>query len=150
RLLTALAARRGDGHRAVVLDVDRGARRLLDAADRLALGPDDLADLGRVDLDGDDPRSIRREFRTRLGDRLLHLVQDVQTRPVRPLQRLTHDLVVQPLDLDVHLDRGDPFAGARHLEVHVTERVLEPENVGEYRDPIALLDQAHRDAGTGR
>src|SRR2546430_12724015 len=41
------------------LDVDLGARLLLDAADDLAAGADDLADLLGADLDGQDRKSTR-------------------------------------------------------------------------------------------
>ena len=52
-----------DGHLAVVLHVDLGAGLLLDAADDLAAGADDLADLLRPDLDGDEARRVGREAR---------------------------------------------------------------------------------------
>ena len=43
---------------AVVLDVDLGAGRLLDALDGLAARADQQADLLRVDLDGEQPRGV--------------------------------------------------------------------------------------------
>ena len=45
RLLHRVAVGRGDVDRAVVLDVDLGAGLLDDAADDLAAGSDDVADL---------------------------------------------------------------------------------------------------------
>ena len=40
-----------------------------------------------------------------------------------------------------------PFDGARDLEVHVAEVVLVAEDVGENREALAFLDQAHGDTG---
>ena len=43
-----------------------------------------------------------------------------------------------------------PLLGARDLEVHVAEVVLVAEDVGQHREAVAFLDQAHRDAGDVR
>src|SRR5678816_935218 len=40
--------------------------------------------------------------------------------------------------------------GPGHLEVHVAEVVLGAQDVGEHRDLVAFLDQAHGDAGARR
>src|SRR6266566_4358753 len=50
---------REHGHATIVLDVDLGAGLLLDAADDLAAGADDLADLLGPDLDRDEAWRIR-------------------------------------------------------------------------------------------
>ena len=54
------------------------------------------------------------------------------------------------VELGVELERGDEVLGAGDLEVHVAERVLGTEDVGE-RDVLGLAvdgvgDEAHRDA----
>src|SRR6476661_2386985 len=59
RHLGRLRARGEHGHLAVVLHVDLGPRLLLDAADDLAAGADDLPDLLRADLDGEEARRVR-------------------------------------------------------------------------------------------
>ena len=84
------------------------------------------------------------------GERLLHLAEDVQAAFLGLRQRLAHDLEVEPLDLDVHLDRGDALLGARDLEVHVAQVILGAEDVGEDRVRSSFLDQSHRDAGNRR
>ena len=61
-------------------------------------------------------------------------------------QRLAHDLLGDARDLDIHLQRSDPFARARDLEVHVAEVVFVTENVAEHREALALEDEAHRNA----
>ena len=64
------------------------------------------------------------------------------------------DLGGDAVELGVELERGDELAGAGDLEVHVAERVLGAEDVGQ-RDVLGLAvdlagDEAHRDAGDGR
>ena len=86
RPLATLATRARDRDQARVVDADLRSRLLLDRTDRLALRPDDLADLRRVDLDGEDARRVLRKLRPGCGNRLLHLVQDVEARPLRPLR----------------------------------------------------------------
>ena len=61
-----------------------------------------------------------------------------------------HDLAGDAGDLDVHLERGDALAGAGDLEVHVAVVVLLAGDVGEHRERVVLLDQAHGDAGHRR
>ena len=43
-----------------------------------------------------------------------------------------------------------PCLGAADLEVHVAQVVLVAEDVGQHGDAVALLDEAHRDAGHRR
>ena len=40
--------------------------------------------------------------------------------------------------------------GAADLEVHVAQVILVAEDVGQHRDPVAFLDEAHGDAGHRR
>src|SRR5688500_17369430 len=108
RALHRLATDRGDRDRSRVVDADLGARLVLDAADRLPLRPDEITDLLGADLHGDDARRVWREVCTRLGERLLHLAEDVQPALAGLVERLDHDLEVETLNLDVHLDGRDP------------------------------------------
>src|SRR6266581_2255880 len=108
-----------------VLHVDLGAGLLLDAADRLALGTDEVADLVGTDLNRDDAGRILGELRARLGHRLLHNIENVHPRLARLVQSLADDFPVQPLDLDVHLNRRHAIPGPGDLEVHVAS-VINP------------------------
>ena len=68
----------------------------------------------------------------------------------RLLQRSGEHLGGDAVELGVELERGDELAGAGDLEVHVAERVLGTEDVGQ-RDVLRLAvdlagDEAHRDA----
>ena len=68
----------------------------------------------------------------------------------RLLERLLEDGTGQPLDLDVHLESGDPLGGSRDLEVHVAVVVFLPGDVGQDREAIPFADEAHRHPGDRR
>ena len=65
-------------------------------------------------------------------------------------ERVAQDVERDARDLDVHLEGGDALLRAGDLEVHVAEVVLHARDVGEHDVVVALLDQAHRDAGDRR
>ena len=135
----------GDGHGAVVLDVDLHAGLGNDAVDGLAAGTDDVADLVGVDLEADDPGRVGRKLRPGRAQALAHLVQDEQPSAAGLGQGPGEDLLVDALDLDIHLDGGDAVTGAGHLEVHVAQEVFETLDVGEHGDVagVHVLDEAH-------
>src|SRR5438445_9670714 len=140
----------GDRDQARIVDVDLGARLLLNAADRLALRADEIADFVGTDLNGDDARRVLRELRARMGHRLLHDIEDVHPCLAGLLQRLADDTPIQPLDLDVHLDRGDALPRAGDLEVHVAGMIFGAVGVGEDGAAAALRTQTHVDDRAGR
>ena len=65
-------------------------------------------------------------------------------------ERVAQDVERHARDLDVHLEGGDALLGAGDLEVHVAEVVLHAGDVGQDDVVVALLDQAHGDAGHRR
>ena len=137
-----------DVDRAVVLDGDLGAGLVLDLVDHLALGADDLADLVDRDLDRDDPRRVRRHLVGRV-DRLVHHVEDVQPGVLGLGQRRGQHRGGDAVELGVQLERGDELRGAGDLEVHVAERVLGAEDVGQ-RDVLASRRRRCRRPGPSR
>ena len=144
------ARRRVHAHLARVVDVDLRLVLLLERADRLAALADQQADLVRVDLDRRDPRRVVRHLLARRVDDLGHLAEDEQPGLAGLGQRVAQDLERDARDLDVHLEGGDALLGAGDLEVHVAEVVLDAGDVGEHDVVVALLDQAHGDAGHRR
>src|SRR5262245_61199704 len=72
-----LAVGRVDEDRAVLLDVDLHLVVGFEATNRLAALADDHADLLLVDLDRRDPRRVRSELGTRLGDDREHRIEDL-------------------------------------------------------------------------
>src|SRR5690606_14045739 len=121
-----------DAYVAVVIDVDGSTGLFGDAADGHAALADHVTDLVGVDLQHGHARGVLGDRRTRRGDHLVHLTEDVDTRLVGLLQGVFHDLFGDALDLDVHLQRGNALGGTGHLEVHVAEVVFVTEDVGEY------------------
>ena len=135
---------------AVLLDVDGGAGLLLDAANHLAAGTDDVADLVHGDLDGLDARRGLLHLGTRAVDGVQHGGQDEGAALVGLLQGAGQNLDGQALGLVVHLQGGDAVRGAADLEVHIAEEVLDALDVGEDDHVVALLDEAHGHTGDGR
>ncbi len=148
--LRGLGVDRGDGDRTVVLDVDLRAGGFGDLANRRTALADHVADPLGVDLHRVHARREIRQLLAGAAHGLAHLAEDVQAAFARLRERDLHDLLGDALDLDVHLQRGDAGGGAGHLEVHVAEVILVAEDVGQHREAVAVLDQAHRDAGDVR
>jgi hypothetical protein len=86
------------------------------------------------------------ESSARGAQSLGHFTQDVRAAFLGLGQSLTHDFFGDPGDLDVHLERGDAFAGAGHLEVHVAQVIFVTQDVGQDGKVLAFQDQAHGDA----
>jgi hypothetical protein len=119
---------------------------LANLADNLAAGADDLADLLFRNRELGDARRLVGHRLAGAGDRLAHLAKDVQTAVLRLAECNPHDLFGDRGDLDVHLQRGDAGIGACHLEVHVAEVILVAQDVGQHREALAFLDEAHGNA----
>ena len=145
---------RRDEDQAGIVDVDLRAGLGDDAVDGLAALADDDADLVRIDLHARDERSVLGQLFSGLGDLFEHLAHDVHSAFLRLLQSLFEDLSGQAVDLDVHLDGGDAFRGAGHLEVHVAQEVFHTLDIGQdgvFAGAVFLdsFDQTHGDAGYG-
>ena len=80
----------------------------------------------------------------------VHLVQQEEPAAASLLHRFAHDLAGDAADLDVHLQRGNALAGSGDLEVHIAVVIFRAGDVGQDGVVVALLDQAHRDAGDRR
>jgi hypothetical protein len=85
-----------------------------------------------------------------LVDRLVHDLEDRQAGGAGLLQRGGQHVARDAVELGVELQRGDELRRAGDLEVHVAERVLGAQDVGERGVLAALVDQAHGDAGDRR
>ena len=116
-------------------------------ADHRAALADHVADLLGVDLHREQARREAGDFGLGLAHRFLHLAQDVHARFLGLRQRDLHDFLGDALDLDVHLQRGDAVGRAGHLEVHVAQVIFVAQDVGQHREAVVFLDQAHGDAG---
>src|SRR4029079_4668740 len=79
----------------------------------------------------------------------VHDLEDLEAGFLRLLQGSGQHTGGDAVDLGVELQGGDRVGGAGDLEVHVAERILGTEDVGERDVIVAVLDQAHGDAGNG-
>ena len=131
------------------MHLDGGAGLLLDTADDLATGADDVADLVNRNLDRDDARRVLGQLLARGGNLLEHGVEDEGAAALGLAERLGEDLGGQALGLVVHLQGGDALGRAADLEVHVAEEVLEALDVGQNDVLVTFLDEAHGHAGNG-
>ena len=120
---------------------------LLDDGAALA---DDLADLVGIDGDLQHLGSEGADLGPGLSDGLEHdLIQNVKAGVAGLFKGFLDDLIGQTVVLDVHLDGGDALFRAAHLEVHVTEEILDALDVGEGDVTVALGHQTAGDAGHG-
>ena len=70
----------------------------------------------------------------------------METSLLRLHEGTLHDVPVDLLDLDVHLEGGDTGRCAGDLEVHVAQVILVAEDVREDDGALPVRDEAHRDA----
>ena len=73
----------------------------------------------------------------------------MQTRRLGLFQSHLHDLLVDALDLDVHLQGGNPLGRTGDLEVHVAKVIFVTQDIGEHGKLVAVLDQAHGNTCNG-
>ena len=89
-----------------------------------------------------------RQLGARLGQRPRHLAEDVQPRLACACASASRRMSNVTPEILMSICRAVmPSAGAGDLEVHVAEVVLDAGDVGEHDVVVALLDEAHRDAG---
>src|SRR5207247_7147141 len=88
-----------DVHRAVVVDVDLGARRFLNTLDGFAARTDQQAHLFRVDLDRQESRRPRADLGARIAERRDDMPQDFASRVARLVQSGPDDLLVDAVGL---------------------------------------------------
>ncbi len=61
-----------------------------------------------------------------------------------------HNLLGNALNLDIHLQGGDPCFRTRDFEVHVAQVVFITENVGQHCESIVLEHEPHSHSGHRR
>ena len=82
--------------------------------------------------------------------RLVHGVENFDARLLGLSQSLAHHGNTDARHLDVHLQSGNAFASARHLEIHIAVMVLSSRDIRQ-NGVVPIADhQAHRDARARR
>ena len=152
-LVHAVAIRRGNGDDAGILGVVHvylGTSFGLNGVDDLALGPDDLADLVQWYLELDDLGSSGPDIVPGGVDGACHHLQDLEPGITGLIERTSEHIGGEAVDLGVELESGHEVSGARHLEVHVAERIFGAQDVGEGCVATFVEYQPHGDAGHRR
>ena len=82
------------------------------------------------------------------GDAFQHLAENESSAFLRLRNRVKHNLFGNPLDFNVHLNRGDALFGTGHLEVHIAEEVLKSLNIRHNHvfAGFGVFDKSHRAA----
>ena len=142
--------RRRHVHGAIVLDVDLDAGLFDDAADDLAAGSDDVANLVGRNLERVNTRRVLGDVRRSAFLRGVHLVENEEPSAARLFERFRHDRGGDVRHLDIHLESRDAVARAGDLEIHVAVVIFGARDVGQNGVLVAFLHQAHRDAAHGR
>ncbi|MNI47971.1 hypothetical protein D3C73_1025140 [compost metagenome] len=142
--------RRANEDTAILLDIDLHAGFFNDFIDNLATCADDITDFVRIDVDDNDFGSIFGQAWSRLGDGFHHFAQDEHPSFFGLLQRILKNLAVNAGDLDIHLNRCNPFSRTCHLEVHIAQMIFHPLNIGQDRDMLSVFDQTHGYTGYRR
>ena len=137
-------------HFARVFHIDLHSGLLDDAANHLATGPDDIANLIHRNLQGVDARRVGGNFLPRRGQNLVHLAEDVQPSPLRLRQGFAHDLRRDAPDLDIHLQGGNAVLGAGDFEVHVAVVIFGARDIGQDGVVVVFLHQSHGHARNRR
>src|SRR5439155_14475502 len=114
-----------------VFDVNCRLGLFLNLANHLAAGPDDVANLVRIDGNAANPGRKRRQLRARVTDHFDHLAHDEHSGFAGLGERVPHDLRSDAAHLNVHLESGDTRLAAGDLEVHIPERVFDALDIGQ-------------------
>ena len=126
------------GNAAVICDIDLYTGAGNDLVNGLASLTNNITDLLRIDLDGNDLRCIFTNLCSRMCDAGSHdLVDDIFSCFFGSCNRLFYNRSCQAVDLDIHLNCGDTVMGTCYLEVHIAEEVFQTLDIGQ--DDIIII-----------
>ena len=126
------------GNAAVICDIDLYTGAGNDLVNGLASLTNNITDLLRIDLDGNDLRCIFTNLCSRMCDAGSHdLVDDIFSCFFGSCNRLFYNRSCQAVDLDIHLNCGDTVMGTCYLEVHIAEEVFQALDIGQ--DDIIII-----------
>ena len=106
---------------------------------------DHIADFFRIDLHGVELGGKVAHLSFGLAHGFLHFAQNVHTRLFGLGQSNLHDFLGDALNFDVHLQSSDAVGGTGNFEVHVAQVIFVTQDVGQHREAVAILDEAHGD-----
>ena len=136
--------------RAVVLNIHRRTGFFSNRSDRRSTLTDDIPDLVGIHLQLHHAGSILgNDVPGTIEDRV-HLTKNMESGLHGLLQGDLHDLLIDTLNLDIHLQGSDTTCCASDLEIHIAQVILITQNIRQNRKLVALFDQPHRDTRNRR
>ncbi len=110
----------------------------------------DIANLLRVNLNGNNLRCIFSDFFSRLCDCGNHAVcHDKLSRIAASCNRAFYDRSCQTVNLNIHLNRCDSVVCTRYLKVHIAKEIFQTLNIREQYEIIIRI-ACHKTAGNTR
>ena len=147
RLVHILLIGTADGYCAVIGDIDLHSGTGNDLIYGLSSLTYHISDLLGVNGYLYDLGSILAYLLPGLGDRRSHdLIHDVVPGLVALPYGLLHYRSCKSVDLDIHLDGRDALMGTCHLEVHITEEILQSLDIRQH-DEVIIRVSGHKAAG---
>src|SRR5579859_1294363 len=137
----------GDVDLAGVIHINFDAGCINDAADHLAAGANEIADLIHWNLQGVNTRGMFGDLAARFSQNLAHPIEDKHPSLAGLLQSFAHNRSADVGDLDIHLQRGNAVTGAGDFEIHIAIVVFCASNVGKNGIGVAFLHQPHSHTG---
>ena len=128
---------------ATVFNVDLGVRAFCDALDCATSRANHCADQFWIDSEAQQARGMGREGSSGSVDGFQHLLEDVDPGRAGLIDSFCNGFDRKAGDLHVHLQGRDAIFCSSHLEVHITEEVLDSLDVSEDANLSIFLDQAH-------
>ena len=128
---------------ASIVDIDLSTGLVHNLLDGLAAGANNLSNLVRINIDSGNLGSILAELLARLADAFHHLAHDELTATFSLSQSLGKDILVDAINLNIHLDSSDTLFGACYLKVHIAQSILQALDIGQNGEVFAILNQAH-------
>ena len=118
------------GYLTVISNINLYAGTGNDLVDGLATLTNHITDLLRINVDGNDLRSVRSNLFTRLCNRLLHtVIHDEKSCFSTSCNGTFYDRSGQTMNLNIHLDCGNTIRCTGDLKVHIAEEVFQSLNI---------------------
>ncbi len=72
-----------------------------------------------------------------------HFIKDMHPALFGLGQCLSHDITINAVDLDIHLQRGNPIFRSYNLEIHITKMILITQDIRKNDNLVTLFDESH-------
>ena len=146
-LISSLGVNSSDKYATGIIDINLSAGFVNNLLDHLAARSDNLSNLIRIYMDSSNLRSILGQLFARFADAFHHFAHDEFTAAFSLCQSLGEDILVDTVNLNIHLDSSNTFFGTCNLEVHIAQSILQTLDISQNSEVFAILNKAHSNAG---